>query len=840
MIFPTRFSVLSLILIFVLFALSVVIENIDHVSKLRVSERNLAVDFSVQTIEARKDGDIRTILKRFEQEVNTSQPSMLNYGQFGYWHLITIQNLRAQNMNFVVLIDNPTIDIIDVYQLPKTNNTHYRITTQLGDTRINNELIDIAMPNIPIGVVGQETRTILLKTYTNGSPQVPISLFLANDFERYQNVLYLLWGGMIGIVFVMMAYNFILYLGVKDPLYILYVGYIVSFLFVMSFNHGFAVFIYPKQYFLVLSQNIIPVYFLLGNFLLLFTFFFFKFNENYNSFMSRLVLGFSGFMCIFCLVALTQAENNITLLFFVMQFFNFVICLIMIGIRIKQQHSLATFYVLSWLPLLGGTFVAALLALDLIDYSFWTRHAAFFGVAVQMAMISMALAERLRINKSAILYQATHDKNYDLANTAKLEETINHTPELRDTVYTIMLIEVDPNTFIDATDSPQDIKLFYFDFIASLQRFFTSHLRVIEIDQKSQFNKVCMVREGVFALTITSNDEALLSKTITEFLKLVDLNNGTDFKHLNTTLNIGVASNDKNELGVNAVLSNALQAIEIAKEKQLPYWLFNEPDKTRQIRRTELAIELQKGIAKNRLQLYHQPKLDAQSKKVVGSEVLVRWVHSKYGDISPTEFISVAKDTGLILLLTRCVIEIACQHLTELLSIENEQYTVSINISYLDLQQANFIEIIDKIVSSYNINPNNIIFELADLKMADGIKQTQHIVDNISKSGYGISVDGFSSQLANFGSYAQRTISEIKLDNDPVKTNAQAISNLGSLSQLIQFAQLADIKVVATGIDSNLALESMSGLPFDYYQGFMFCEPLPFDIYKNWLHTMDD
>ncbi|MBU2882244.1 EAL domain-containing protein [Psychrosphaera sp. B3R10] len=825
-------SILFMSFLVVIFT-SYIISKLENINKLALNSKNLAVESVYRNVQVDFKTDSQTIYNFFKNDTREKKTISLEFGENEYWHLIKIRNLRSVLSEYVYLFDNPMLDEIDIYEIKAGIPT---LVKRLGDNRINKKR-EMALPSIAVSLQKQQQKELLIRTYSLGTPHLPVALFESNGFNRYKNMLYLLWGSIVGIVFVMTAYNLILFLGVHDKLYILYVGYIISFLMVLSFVHGFGIYLLPISFYQHIGNNIISVYYLLGIFLLLFSYYFLHFNNKEQLVIQRSVKGLTIILFVFGVYATTQSEYEAAKPFFLMQLFIYILCLIMLFQRIRKNKSWGTLYIISWLPLFVGSAVGTLLLQGQLEYGFWTRHAAFFGVVFEMTLISMALAERLRVNKAEILYEATHDKIFKLANIAKLEFCINQTPKLAKNKYSVILIELDEVDNFTTIDKNQEQIAFINSFVSDIQRYFSSYLHVIDVDNDSTIRKVCLVREGLFAITITSSDEALLKTTIKEFCKLQKLNNSTTAQLYKMHFVIGAATKESNDFSLTDIVNQAQQAINIANSKKLDFWIFNELDKFNQNRRVEIATELQKAIDNKELIIYHQPKLGVDKLEVIGSEILVRWEHSELGEISPSEFVPIAKDTGLISSLTEWVIDTSCQNLSKLIKEFDPNYHVAINISVSDLHLSQFLAMVQKSLDTYRIAAKHLTFEFTDLKFENLDNNIKKTIIGLKRKGYRISVDALKTPLSNLGFVFNGLVSEIKLDCREIQNIEATQGNTTVIRQLVSLTNTNGIDVVGIGIDSLDSENMMLELPCNIVQGFKYCEPLPFHMYINWLNT---
>ena len=115
------------------------------------------------------------------------------------------------------------------------------------------------LPHLSLTLNAEEQTTLRIRFQTTGAPFLPFLVLSESDFQQYEMHLHLIWGTFVGIILLMMAYNLVLYLGVNDRAYILYIGYVVSMLLLLGVVHGYGLYLFPTALQLWLSSKIIAI-----------------------------------------------------------------------------------------------------------------------------------------------------------------------------------------------------------------------------------------------------------------------------------------------------------------------------------------------------------------------------------------------------------------------------------------------------------------------------------------------------------------------------------------------------------------------------------------------------
>ena len=228
------------------------------------------------------------------------------------------------------------------------------------------------------------------------------------------------------------------------------------------------------------------------------------------------------------------------------------------------------------------------------------------------------------------------------------------------------------------------------------------------------------------------------------------------------------------------------------------------------------------------LALYYQPVVDIHSYRIVSLEALARWSSEEFGAVSPTRFIPVAEETGLIVELGDWVFNSACQQALAWRDAGFMEMRVAINISFQQLRQEDFVERLAEAAGTINRNGSNLLaIELTESELMDDVETTIRQIDQLKKHNFTIYIDDFGTGYSSL-SYLQRLpVDILKIDQSFVSTLGQSESSDTIVRTIIALAHGLKLKTIAEGVETTEQLALLQELGCDYAQGFLFSKPRP-------------
>lgn len=823
MFFSNKNLLALLVSIPILFFLVSSVSSFKEIDGFAVNESNLSTEVNVRTFIDVKDRltttNFLTLLE--EDKLDAVDRSKLGFSDYKHWHYVKIENFKSKRQRYALHLDNPTIDRMFIY---KRKFNELVLISTLGDLNTSQPSVNLALPTVRVELESSTYSEYVIVTETNGSYFLPIKLYLEDNFARYKTAVLLLWGAFIGVVILMSVYNLILFLGVKDKLYIVYIAYIILFLVELGIVHGYNFYLLGNNVASFIAQYIITLNFLLGLFTLKFGLRFLKINKTTNKRLSDIGHYLGLLMMLGTVLSLFLGEKTAASVFFICQTLLYLYVINLLMFSWKQGVRWAKYYTFSWLPLLVGAAIGSMLFMGEVGYSFWTRHALLLSVMFEMSFISMALAERLRISEAERLHQASHDPASGLPNVSKLIEVSKVLESKKESLnFSAVVVSINQFSSIAPYLSAKDLGVLVDDLVSDLEEKLSEELMLANLGTVANRECTAIIREGVFGFVVTSTDTVLLQKVLQE---IVD-NQPKTFIVGNLTLKIsytlGVASIEDCDNGSVELPNNALQAVDYALHNNKGLQFFEE--RTTSQNKLQLANVLGQAIEQKKLYLVYQEQHSLKDDSVTGYEVLVRWNEPKLDSMSTDEFIEIAEETGLINRVTECVFEMACIELNELQKQSNFKGTFSINVSIQDIMSAYFISFLISTLNRYDVSAHSFVIEITE--HAGNEIDPEYIIklNNLAELGFTICIDNFGEGHSSISYISRLPIKQLKIDRSIMSEIDVDETKKEIAKACVNIAHSLGYETIAEGVETKECLNIAKVIGCDHVQGYLVDKP---------------
>ena len=242
---------------------------------------------------------------------------------------------------------------------------------------------------------------------------------------------------------------------------------------------------------------------------------------------------------------------------------------------------------------------------------------------------------------------------------------------------------------------------------------------------------------------------------------------------------------------------------------------------------SSLAAQLRTAVRKNQFELHYQPRIDLATGQLVGLEALLRWNHPERGLVAPGEFISACEDMGLMKTIGYQVIQHACSAQVWLKEQKLHNVDVAVNISFSQIQDDRFVEIVKDIIARSGANPARIEFELTEstiLKSPSGIKAR---MDELRELGISFSLDDFGTGFSQLSHLTELPISALKIDACFVRDLPHNKHQEAICTMIIEMGRRLGMLVVAEGAETHEQVQFLRDHHCQQVQGFYYSPAIP-------------
>ncbi len=242
----------------------------------------------------------------------------------------------------------------------------------------------------------------------------------------------------------------------------------------------------------------------------------------------------------------------------------------------------------------------------------------------------------------------------------------------------------------------------------------------------------------------------------------------------------------------------------------------------------QLESDLRRALERNEISLVYQPIVKLDEGTIAGFEALMRWEHPRRGAISPSEFIPIAENSGLIVQLGL----FAMQRAAEDLFAWQEQFPkldlfVSVNLSSTQLIRQDLINDVRSVLSRIHLNSGSLKLELTESVLMENPEQSAYVLARLKAMGIGLSLDDFGTGYSSLAYLTRFPFDIIKIDRSFVKGNQPQKATL--LRSIVSMAHDLGLAVVTEGVENESDALQLRQMGCEYVQSFMFGQPTSHD-----------
>lgn len=239
----------------------------------------------------------------------------------------------------------------------------------------------------------------------------------------------------------------------------------------------------------------------------------------------------------------------------------------------------------------------------------------------------------------------------------------------------------------------------------------------------------------------------------------------------------------------------------------------------------EVEASLKDVIARGEIVPYYQPIFDIHKNKIVGAEVLSRWIRN--GEVLlPEVFIPVAKRIGCIVEIDYLMLDKACEFGQKWHMNGYTDFEIYVNMSYRSLKRPNCVEVIKGILNKYHINPEFIRLEITEDEVLDYPEYIVKVLNEIKALGIKISLDDFGIGYASFNHIKVLPLDILKIDQILVSRIEKDERNVAIIGTLIGLAHILGLEVICEGVEVSQHIDILKEIKCDKIQGYYISQPV--------------
>jgi diguanylate cyclase (GGDEF)-like protein len=297
---------------------------------------------------------------------------------------------------------------------------------------------------------------------------------------------------------------------------------------------------------------------------------------------------------------------------------------------------------------------------------------------------------------------------------------------------------------------------------------------------------------------------------------------------LHITTSIGASIYPDHNTDVEGLIQNADMAMYRAKSEGRNSFQFYIPNMQEQsFQRLVMENHLRRALENEELETYYQPQIDLNTGKIIGLEVLLRWKHVALGSISPSKFIPLAEETGLIIAIGNWVTRNAFLQAIAWQKMGLAPIQISVNLSIKQLQQKDFLDSLKQLLKEIDFDPHYLELEITEGIMMDNVAEKIVLLHKFREMGIQLSIDDFGTGYSSLSYLKNLPIDTLKIDRSFIEYITYNAQDRAIVASLIGLSHSLNLVVIAEGVETKEQVDLLKSLSCDRIQGHFFYKALP-------------
>ena len=289
-------------------------------------------------------------------------------------------------------------------------------------------------------------------------------------------------------------------------------------------------------------------------------------------------------------------------------------------------------------------------------------------------------------------------------------------------------------------------------------------------------------------------------------------------------ISIGIAFAPDDGIDADQLLKNVVIALDGAKSEGRGSCRHFEPQMDARIRtRRALEDDLRKALANGQLELHYQPIINLQANKISGCEALLRWHHPTRGMVSPSEFVPIAEDTGLMAPIGEWVLRQAC---TDAAAWPGK-IKIAVNVSPLQIKSEKWTHTVASALNDSGLAPHRLELEITESTLMQDSPEILTALHRLRDLGVRIVMDDFGTGYSSLSYLLRFPFDKIKIDHSFVDNLSGSKTSQKIVHAVVSLAKGLDMITTAEGVETEAQLEAIRAIGCTEMQGYLHSPPRP-------------
>lgn len=302
------------------------------------------------------------------------------------------------------------------------------------------------------------------------------------------------------------------------------------------------------------------------------------------------------------------------------------------------------------------------------------------------------------------------------------------------------------------------------------------------------------------------------------------------------TASIGISTYPHDAQDEQTLMKNADIAMYFAKEEgKNNYQFYSKDIKTHSTERMTIETNLRRALERNELFLDYQARLDFKTNEITGVEALLRWNNPYLGVVTPTQFIPVAEETGMIIPIGKWVLKASCAQNIAWQKQGLPAVCMAVNLSLRQLMDDNLLDDIKSVLRETGMPPNLLELEITESMVMHNPERLLTFLKKIKEMGIRLAIDDFGTGYSSLAQIKHFPVDTLKVDRSFIRNLPQNPEDKAITEAIINMGKVLSLTVVAEGVETPEQENYLREQVCDEMQGFYFSKPVTADEFADLL-----
>jgi predicted signal transduction protein with EAL and GGDEF domain len=300
------------------------------------------------------------------------------------------------------------------------------------------------------------------------------------------------------------------------------------------------------------------------------------------------------------------------------------------------------------------------------------------------------------------------------------------------------------------------------------------------------------------------------------------------------TASIGIATYPEDGLSSEILIRNADTAMYHAKQQgKAAFQYYSAAMNAASVERLTLESGLRHALEDQTLELHYQPQIDVATGRIVGAEALLRWCHPQRGYISPTTFIPIAEDSGLILPIGEWALNRACRQAMEWQRSGLPAIPIAVNVSGVQFRRQDLCELVGNALETSGLAPSMLRIEITESVIVSVRDRAVELLEQLRRLGVSLALDDFGTGYSSLSYLKSFPINQLKIDRSFVAEMLTDHTTASIVEAIVSMTRILGLSVLAEGVEDQSQFAFLQQLGCDAVQGFYVSGAVPADQFAK-------